>query len=146
MTCCDLIVSGHCLLFSMIFQVVWRYFSSNRYLLHWYFSATCIGSMILVVVTRMHYTIDAVVAVLVNQVLWQNYHLLLNYTQIDLHRDDFQRKSPSSFFSSKLSTFFKWWDSDIVNPVAVPHVITLVGMLICSFMVLGGPSIRIWTE
>lgn len=145
MTCCDLIVSGHCLLFSMILQVVWRFFSSSRNLLRWYFFAACIASMVLVVVTRMHYTIDAVVAVLVTQVLWQNYHVLLNYVQTDLHRDDFQRKSPS-YFSSKIVTVFKWWDSENVTTWAVPQIVAMIGIFICSFLILGGPSVRIWTE
>jgi len=138
MTCCDLIVSGHTIVYAAGIQIIWRYFSTPFYLLRIIFIFIATIGVFLLLLSKMHYSIDIVVALLVVQIVWQNYHLYLPFsssTTIEKSKIKYTKK-----------TIWEWWEIQgqvKVKYLDLQHTICFILIGTLFFFITRVPNIYI---
>lgn len=76
--CGDYIYSGHTVILTMTYMVIREYTPRRCYLLHWLFWLTSMLGVVMVLISRGHYTVDALIAYYVTTRVFWMYHTMCN--------------------------------------------------------------------
>ncbi|KAK3888973.1 hypothetical protein Pcinc_007004 [Petrolisthes cinctipes] len=94
--CGDYIYSGHTVCLVLAYLVVREYTPRRWWLLHWLFGLIAIGGVVMVLISRGHYTVDCVIAYYITTRTFYIYHTLANNANL-------KESSPNNFFERL------WW-------------------------------------
>lgn len=106
-TCYDCLFSGHSV--TMVLSVMIYYQYTKNIFLRWVMFVPLIFSLLLIIGTRFHYTVDVIYGTCIALLFFNLYHYLIGYIKERLIKNESFKND--TYFMKLLVHFFIWYES-----------------------------------